>query len=108
MDCGHDPDEIQHALARQHVYAEVALFGNLTLVLCGFCQVDFSSHDATYCGLPKGTRVDLETMRVIKPIIEVHIGKDKYCPNCGHRLTFLRFLKEVRELNARRASQNGA
>ena len=65
MECGFDPKEIEHARAGIHTYAEYRIFGDLTLVLCDFCQCDFSSYDPTFFGLPRGTRVGMErTARV--------------------------------------------
>jgi hypothetical protein len=42
MECGHDPAEIEQARAGKHTYAEYRIFGDLSLVLCNFCDVDFS------------------------------------------------------------------
>jgi hypothetical protein len=85
MDCGCDPTEIEHARSGQHTYAEYRIFGDLSLVLCDFCRVDFSSYDWTFFGLPHGTRVGMEKprgwqfVRDVQPVIK----KDKCCPKCG-------------------------
>src|SRR4051794_5038082 len=42
-DSGHDPEELEHLSAGRHTYAELRIFG-LTIVLCNFCWVDFSSY----------------------------------------------------------------
>ena len=52
MDCGHFEEEIEHALSGKHTYAELRIFGDLTLVLCNFCMVDFGSYHPDFFGLP--------------------------------------------------------
>ena len=101
MDCGHDPAEVEQARAGKHSYAECQVFGGLSVVLCDFCQVDFSSYDPTYFGLPRGARVGLgerglQFIRDVPPTIT----KDKYCATCAHRLAFLEFVLNARELHS--------
>jgi hypothetical protein len=100
MDCGSNPKEIEHARAGIHTFAEYRIFGDLSLVLCNFCQVDFGSYDPTFFGLPRGTRVGMECgwdfVRDVQPVIT----KDKCCPKCGHRLPFLEFVIHARELHS--------
>ena len=102
MDCGFDPEEIEHARAGMHTYAEYCVFGDLSLVLCNFCQCDFSSYDPTFFGLPRGTRVGMERPRGWKFVREVQpaIVKDKCCAKCRHRLPFLEFVVQARELHS--------
>jgi hypothetical protein len=99
MECGNIPEEIEHALAGKHSYAEMRIFGDLTLVLCDFCQVDFGSSDPTYFGLPRDAKIGYEKMQYLKTVEEVFIGKDKYCPQCGYRLSFLKFVQQARDLH---------
>ena len=99
MDCGFDRTEIEHARAGMHTYAEYRIFGRLSLVLCNFCHVDFSSYDPTFFGLQSGSRIDIcrwEFVREAPPII----AKDKCCVKCGYRLPFLEFVAQARELHA--------
>lgn len=100
MECGSLPEEIEHALAGGHTYAEVRVFGDLSLVLCDFCQVDFGSYDPAYFGLPRGARFGYGKMQFVREVEDVRIGKDKVCPRCHHRLPFLRFVLRARELHA--------
>jgi len=102
MDCGADPKEIDEALAGRHTFAEYKIFGDLSLVLCNFCQVDFSSYDPTFFGLPLGERLGMGSGRGWDFIRDVQpfIAKDKYCSHCGHRLSFLRFVAQARRQHA--------
>ena len=98
--CGHLPHEIDHALAGQHQYSEMRLFGALSVVLCDFCQVDFDSYDPGFFGLPRASRLatygKMEYVRKVDPMLML---KDKYCPACSHRLAFLEFINQARRLN---------
>lgn len=100
MDCGSDPREVDEALAGVHTYAEYRIFGDLTLVLCNFCQVDFSSYDPTYFGLSPGKRVGMEYGWQFVRDVSPQIVKDKCCSKCGYRLPFLEFIIRARELHA--------
>lgn len=93
-DCGADPTELAHLAQRRHSYAEMRIFG-VNIVLCNFCRVDFSSYDPTYFGLAPGTRSERD-MVFVGDVLNPQPTKDKYCPNCGRRLAFLRFVAEVR------------
>lgn len=92
-------EEIEHALAGKHTYAEMRIFGNLSVVLCNFCQVDFGSFHPDYFGLPRNARIGYEKMQFVRAVPEVFIGKDKYCPQCNLRLAFLKFVVAARELH---------
>jgi hypothetical protein len=106
MDCGALPNEIEHALSGRHTYAEYRIFGDLTLVLCDFHQVDFGSYDPAYFGLPKNTRIGFQKMQYVRSVEEIRITKDKYCPECDRRLAFLKFLEQARQLNTSTASKS--
>src|SRR5262245_56873128 len=90
-DCGGSPDELEHFRAGKHTYAEYEVFPGLALVLCNFCQVDFSSYDPRYFGLLPRTKIGLGSMRFVRDIHPLQSEKDKYCEQCRHRLRFLRF-----------------
>jgi hypothetical protein len=98
MDCGHRPEEIEHALAGIHSFAEMRIFDELTLILCDFCQVDFSSYDPTYFGLEAGSRMGYRRMQFVRDVEERFIRKAKYCPECDRVLPFLQFLEKARKL----------
>ena len=102
MECGSDPREIDEARAGKHTYSEWRIFGDLSLVLCDFCSLDFSSYDPTFFGLPRGTRVGMDAPRGWEFVREIPpvITKDKCCPQCGYRLPFLEFVAHARELHS--------
>lgn len=102
MDCGFHPVEIEHARAGKHTYAEFRIFGELSLVLCNFCQCDFSSYDPTFFGLPRGTRVGMERPQgwaYVRDALPV-IVEDKCCAQCRYRLPFLEFVARAREMHS--------
>jgi hypothetical protein len=99
-ECGHLPEEIAHALAGKHKYAEMRICNALTVILCDYCQVDFGSHDADFLGLSGKKRIGFGEMVFVRAIENIHIGKDKYCHQCGYRLAFLDFIARVRKLHA--------
>jgi len=100
MECGGSPGEIDEALAGKHSYSEYQIFGDLSLVLCNFCQCDFGSYDPTYFGLPLRTKIGMmdrgwKFIRAVPPVIV----KDKWCPQCRERLSYLSFVVRARELH---------
>ena len=97
MDCGWDPQELEHFTAGKHSYAELEVLFGERLVLCDFCQVDFASYDPTFVGLDAGACIGLKDMRFVRDIDGPSLGKDKFCPSCHHRLAFLEFVARVRE-----------
>jgi hypothetical protein len=101
MDCGSKLEKLGHARVGEYTYAEYRIFRDLSLVLCSFCQWDFSSYDPTFFGLPRGTWVGMESrrwtfVREVQPVIT----KDKCCAHCGYRLPFLEFVARARELHS--------
>lgn len=98
MECGNVSEEIEHALAGKHTYAEMRIFGDLSLILCDFCQVDFGSFHPEFFGLPKDAHIGYGKMQFLRSIKNVRINKDKVCPKCGYRLPFLKFVQQAREL----------
>jgi hypothetical protein len=100
-DCGHNPRELKEFEEGYHSYSEYEVFPGLYLTLCNFCDADFASYDSTYFGLPRGTRVGIGRMKFVRQLNNVSRGKDKFCPACNHRLTFLRFVSHARAQNSR-------
>jgi hypothetical protein len=101
MECGNLPEEIEHALAGKHTYAEMRIFDDLALVLCDFCQVDFGSFNPEIFGLPRDARIGYDKMQFLRDVEEIRIGKDKVCPSCKYQLPFLKFVQQARELHER-------
>jgi hypothetical protein len=100
MDCGGVTEEIDHFHQGEHTYSEYEVFPGLTLVLCNICQVDFGSYDPVYFGLPKVAKLGLDKMVFKRAVDEPELSKDKYCPQCGRRLAFLKFVAAARAANA--------
>ena len=94
-DCGHDAKELQDLAAGRHTYSEVLAFG-VPLVVCNFCEVDFTSYDSDYFNRPLGTKQGLGEFVFIREIADPAPAEDKYCPACSRRLSFLKFLAAVR------------
>jgi hypothetical protein len=93
-DCGADPRELEDLRAGRHSCDELEALG-ARIVLCDFCQADFTSYDPTHFGQPAGR--PLEIPRVLIRSVEVpSIQRDKVCPQCNRRLDFLRFVLQVR------------
>src|SRR5690242_2186784 len=107
MDCGAFPHEIEHALEGKHTYAEWRIFGQLSLVLCNVCRLDFASYDPTFFGSPKNAHGSLEKMDLIRSMDKIRIGKDKYCRQCGKRLAFLTFVRQARTLHGYKEEEVG-
>lgn len=98
-ECGHLEEEIEHMLKGIHTYDEVRIFGELTLILCNFCQVDFGSYHPEFFGLPPDSKIGFEKMQFLRSIDNYSVKKDKVCPNCYHRIQFLEFVSQARELH---------
>jgi hypothetical protein len=100
MDCGSRYLN-ENERVREYTYAEYRIFGDLSLILCNFCHLDFGSYDPTFFGLPRGTRLELQArdwtfVRDVQPFIT----QDKCCVRCGYRLPFLEFVARARELHS--------
>lgn len=99
-DCGAVPEEIEHFHQGKHTYQRLEVFPGLELNLCNFCMVDFGSYDPTFFGLPRVPRIGYERMRLVQREVALSIGKDKFCPECGRRLAFLKFVAAARDLHS--------
>jgi hypothetical protein len=101
-DCGWREIEIQHFKEKKHIYAKFEVYGS-KLILCNFCDVDFSSFHPSFWGFSAKEKIgygskDFHKIEEI-PYEKLGIGKDKFCPFCYARLTFLRALVKTRENN---------
>ena len=103
-DCGWDENEIQHFDEKKHVYAEFKVYG-ASLILCSFCDVDFSSYDPEFWGFPRNKRLGYGSEGFQKlcemPVASLSVKKGEFCPKCRARLTYLRALAEVRKKNVK-------
>ena len=100
-ECGGRPEEVEHFASGKHSYAEYEVFPPLKLTLCNFCDVDFGSNDPAFFGLPRNARIGYQYMRLIQPLRGLTLSKDKFCPACDLRLSFLRFVHQARQQHAR-------
>ena len=98
-ECGADAGELEDLASGEHTYAEVLSLG-VPIVLCDFCQADFTSYDPAYFNRPRGTKLGLGEFVFIRELSDPTAGKDKFCPRCQQRLAFLRYLVQVRERSA--------
>ena len=105
-ECGHLEEEIEHARNGQHTYAEMRIFGDLSLILCDFCQVDFGSYEPEFFGLPPKTEIGFQKMQILRWIEDHSIQKDKVCPECHHRIQFLEFVSQARAMNEQNEPEN--
>ncbi len=102
MECGADPTELEDARTGKHTYAIYRIFGKFDVALCNFCQVDFASYDPQFFGLSRKRRIGLgHAFEFVRELKDVSIRKDKYCPACGYRLGFLKFVQGAREAHAK-------
>lgn len=95
-DCGGDPAELLDFKNEVHTYTTYEVADGLRLTLCDFCAVDFGSYTPEYLGDKK---FEISSFGFIKQLDNPQVVKDKFCPECEKRLTFLKFVAEVREMN---------
>lgn len=95
MDCGALPEELEHLKEGKHTYAEFDIVFGLKLILCNFCQVDFGSYKPETWGFSDNRRIGYGNMNFLREI-KPEISKTKFCANCGHSLSFLKFLAKVK------------
>lgn len=99
-DCGGAPQELDHLRQGIHAYSVYTVFAGMELTLCDFCHVDFGSYNPDFFGLPKGQRIDLTKMSLVRSVDQPSLHLGKVCTQCGLRLSFARFVARVRELTA--------
>lgn len=96
-DCGHAESEIGEFERGEHEYNVFELWRH-ELVLCDFCCADFGSYFPEYWGLASGPPAEYP-LNYLRPVPSPALATDAYCPECNHRLAFLRVLAEVRGQN---------
>jgi hypothetical protein len=99
-ECGGSFNEIEDFRQGKHKYRQYEIFPPLRLTLCNFCDVDFGSWDPAFFGLPGRARIGYQYFRFIGEIENPVLSKDRFCPACGFRLRFLRFVDWARRLHA--------
>ena len=81
-------------------FAEYRIFNKFKITLCGFCALDIGAYDPEYFGLPKNYRLGYDKLQFLKKVEKPSSGKDKYCPECKQRLSFINFVLSARSENA--------
>lgn len=94
--CGGDPESLARFNAQDQIYHLVKVLRGKEIVLCTGCMLDFGSLDPLFLGVPRGTHYGFEHMEIVREINSPAIRADNFCPSCGYRMKFLRFVKEVR------------
>ena len=102
--CGWDLKEIDDFKENKHTYKTYEIYKGLQLTLCNFCDVDFGSYKPEYFGFANGKRIGFQDFHLVKEIKNPQIAKDKFCPQCSARLTFLNFLFDIRQLNSKKSA----
>ncbi|UZR93828.1 hypothetical protein [Chondrinema litorale] len=97
-DCGLFDVEIEHFHQKIHTYTIYNIYKDLKLQLCNLCYMEFGSYSNEYLGFKKEKRLNLIDFEVVKQIHNPQLEIDKFCPDCYHRLKFLKFIIELREL----------
>lgn len=95
-DCGYMEAEIEHFKNGIHTYNIYAVYEELELQLCNFCDVDFGSYQSDYLGFDDNRRIGYENFKFISAVKNPSLEHDKYCPECQRRLKFLNFLSALR------------
>ncbi|HEY2856346.1 MAG TPA: hypothetical protein VGJ18_26125 [Gemmatimonadaceae bacterium] len=62
-DCGHAPRELDDLREGRHTYDKLCVLGQ-PIVLCDFCQADWTSYDPAYFGQPVGRRLACFALRM--------------------------------------------
>ncbi|MCS4309663.1 DNA-directed RNA polymerase subunit RPC12/RpoP [Rheinheimera pacifica] len=100
FDCGHELVEIDHFKNNEHEYYLVKVFG-LEIQLCDFCDSDFGSYSLDYFGMKDGSVENHMSASYSDKIHKPEIETDYVCEKCSHRLKFLYFLKQCRNMNGK-------
>lgn len=101
-DCGFAEAEIEHFESHEHVYSEFEVYGS-TLILCNFCDLDFSSYKPEHWGFESGRRVGYGSQGFRKvtelPYSALSIKKGWFCSTCGATLKMVEAALKAREEN---------
>ena len=103
-DCGWDPRELNHLQQGIHTYTTYEVYPGYRLTLCNFCAVDFGSYRPEHFGFTHGKRIGFRDFEFVKELTDPQMEKDKFCPQCSGRLTFLKFLSEIRNQHSNQKS----
>jgi len=92
-------DIIEGFIHDSNTFQEYRIFDKFEINLCNYCAIDIGSFDHEYFGLSKNKKLGYENLQFLKDINKPAIGKDKYCPECKQRLSFINFVLGVRNEN---------
>ena len=82
------------------VYSNYRAFGELEIIMCSLCTLDFICMNPEFLGLPKDKKIWPSCFQFLNVIEGPKIEKDKFCSSCNMRLAYLLFVKQMRELNS--------
>lgn len=94
--CGADSDSLERFRGGDQSYHLVRVLGGRELVLCLGCMVGFGTIDPVFLGVDGSADYGFEHMQVVREINNPTARSDHFCPECGYRLKFLSFVKDVR------------
>lgn len=95
-DCGHLPRELEELKKEEHTYSVFRVFETHEVVLCDFCDADFGSYLPSYFGLPDTGHVIGDHLEFVRDLPKPWLPtKDKFCPECAHRLKFLNLRQTI-------------
>ncbi|WP_298868265.1 hypothetical protein, partial [uncultured Gimesia sp.] len=82
------------------MYTIYRIFSQIEISLCDLCAMELGLYDPQYFGLSSNQELKYGNMEFIKVVREPRVGKDKYCPSCKKRLSFIKFVLKVRNQDA--------
>jgi hypothetical protein len=97
--CGGWPSSVE-SFDPSREYYEWRLPNGSTLVLCNGCMIEefmVPRGLGEKLGLPKSRRLLIDGLVRVRRIAEPALTNDKFCPECGFRLGFLRLLASASE-----------
>lgn len=95
-ECGGDSESLARFRNSESRYYSVRLFGGLELILCEMCMVHFGNHDPSFFGRQQSEAVGFEDLEIVREVQSPSSRNDMFCPRCGYRLRFLRFVRDAR------------
>lgn len=98
-DCGaNSPGELEDMEAGKTTFATYNVYKGLRLTLCNNCVVNTANYPADHFGFNEDKKIGPNDLQVVHEIGQPRRQKDKFCPECHRRLSYLRFLQTIRSL----------
>lgn len=93
--CGADSDSLARFNAGEESYYLVKILRSRELVLCAGCMVGFGELEPEFLAASQRSDYGFERMEIVRQV-NGSVRNDYFCPECGYRLKFLRFVKDLR------------